>query len=191
MHTLRSLPRSFARPSLRRLGERFRRDRRGVSAVEFALILPIMLAVYFGGFEVSEGVTIKRKVTHVTSSLGDLVAQARTISNADMTNILNAASAVMNPYPVTTLKIVVTGVAIDSKGKATVSWSDGRNMTAHSKGAAISVPAGIADPSSFLVMTEVYYTYQPKIGYVLTGSITFEDKAYLRPRLDNDVKRTN
>lgn len=187
--TARPLPRLWLRAH--RLADRFRRDRSGISAVEFALLLPVMLAIYFGGYEVSEGVTIDRKVTHVTSSLGDLVAQSRTISNADMTNILNAASAVMNPYPTDTLKIVVTGVTIDAKGKATVSWSDARNATAYAKGATISVPADLATANSFLVLTEVYYTYTPAIGYVLTGSIPLDDKAYLRPRLSDTVTRTS
>ncbi len=68
-------------PPVFRHGRRFAGDRKGVSAVEFALILPLMLALYFGGIELGDALTIKRKVTRVTSSLSDLVTQSTTISD--------------------------------------------------------------------------------------------------------------
>ena len=46
----------------RRIGA-LRGDQRGVSAVEFALLLPLMIALYLGCVEVSQGVAVDRKVT--------------------------------------------------------------------------------------------------------------------------------
>jgi hypothetical protein len=40
-----------------------RSDHRGVAAVEFAIILPFMLAVYIGGVELGDGLAIRVKVT--------------------------------------------------------------------------------------------------------------------------------
>ena len=164
-------------------------DRTGVSAVEFALILPLMLTLYIGGIQISEALTISRKVTHVTSSLGDLVAQSKTISNSDMTNILNAAAAVMAPYSGDPLQIKVSGITIDTNGKATVAWGDARNDTALAKGATVTLPAAVNQANSFLVMTEVHYPYTPTIGYVLTGNFDLTDKFYQRPRLTDSIKR--
>src|SRR5262249_43774950 len=78
---------------------RFSGDQRGVSAVEFALLLPLMVTLYLGVVEISQGISADRKVTMTARSIGDLVAQASSMSNSDMTNSLNAATAVMAPFP--------------------------------------------------------------------------------------------
>src|SRR5262245_25125894 len=108
----------------RRPVRRLLRDKRGVSAVEFAMLLPLMVTLYLGGVEVSQAVAIDRKVTLISRSLGDLVAQATTVTNNDMTNILNATAAIIVPYQDSKLKIVVSSVAIDAAGVAKVAWSD-------------------------------------------------------------------
>ncbi len=80
---------TFARLAVRarRPLRRLLRDERGVSAVEFAMLLPLMITLYLGGVEVSQGIAVDRKVTLVARSLGDLVAQSTTVTNSDMTNI--------------------------------------------------------------------------------------------------------
>lgn len=165
-------------------------DRSAVSAVEFALILPILLALYLGGNELGHALTIDRKVTHVTSAVGDLVTQAKTISNSEMTNILDAAEAVMTPYATTELKIKVSLVKIDANGDATVEWSDARNDTAFTPGVAIQIPAGIKQANTYLIVSEVHYNYEPIIGYVMTGNFDLTDTFYLRPRLSETIART-
>src|SRR6266581_828496 len=76
----------------------FARDRRGVSAIEFAMLLPVMVTLYLGVVEVSRGVAIDRKVTLTTRTMADLASRVTSINNADMTNMLNATSAVIAPY---------------------------------------------------------------------------------------------
>ena len=49
-------------------------DERGVSAVEFALLLPLMLTLYLGAVEVSQGIGADRKVTLTARTIGDLVS---------------------------------------------------------------------------------------------------------------------
>jgi Flp pilus assembly protein TadG len=170
---------------------RFGANEKGVSAVEFALILPMMALLYLGSVEVGDGFAIKRKVTHVTSSMADLVTQSKSISNADMTNILAIAKAMMTPYNATNLKLKVTGVTIDSNGKATVTWSDALHDTARTKGSTVTLPADVNQKSSFIVMAEGHFSYKPAIGYVLTGTLDLQDTFYLSPRLSDTVARTS
>jgi Flp pilus assembly protein TadG len=177
-----------SRPAQRPM-QRLAGDRSGVAAVEFALLLPIMLSLYFGAVEIGDAYTIDRKVTHITSSLADLVTQSRTISNADMDNILDATASIITPYDDGLLRIKVSGVSIDADGKATVAWSDARNDTPLAKDSVITLPAAVNEPNTFVVTAEVHYTYTPMIGYVLTGSFDMKDQFYLRPRLTETVKR--
>jgi len=166
-------------------------DERGISAVEFALLLPLMVTLYLGGVEVSPGLTIDRKVTLVARTLADLAAQASTINNADMANILDASTAVMLPYSVDLAKVTVSQVSIDSDGVATVSWSDSKNGTPRVKGSTVTLPAALNVPNSSLIWSEVSYDYKPVIGYVITGSMTLTDQIYMRPRLSDSVTRTS
>ena len=165
-------------------------DQRGVSAVEFAMVLPLMVTLYLGVVEISQGISADRKVTLTARTIADLVAQTSTINNSDMTNSLNAASAVMAPFPDTNLKVTVTSIAINSTGNATVSWSDTKNGTARAVGSSVTLPAALVINDSSLVLSEVEYAYKPTIGYIISGTLTLRDQIYMRPRQSNSVTRT-
>jgi Flp pilus assembly protein TadG len=169
----------------------FAGDRRGVSAIEFALLAPLMIGLYLGGVEISQAVGIVRKVTVTAGAIANLSAQATTISDADMTNIMTAATAIMAPYSTSTLKITVSCLTIDATGKVTVSWSDTKNGTARAVGSVVTIPSALAVPNSSLLFSEVSYGYTPAVGYVITGSLNLSDKMYMSPRLSSTVARTS
>jgi Flp pilus assembly protein TadG len=165
-------------------------DERGVSAVEFAMLVPLMLSLYLGAVEISQGIGADRKVTLTARTVADLVSQVSSVNNNDMTNSLNAASAVMAPFPSSSLKVVVSSVSIDAQGKATIAWSDTLNGTARSKGSTVTLPSALAIPNSSLIWSEVQFSYKPVIGYVVTGTLNLKDQIYMRPRVSDSVART-
>jgi Flp pilus assembly protein TadG len=169
----------------------FAQDRRGISAVEFAMLLPLLVTLYFGVVEVTQGVAIDRKVTLTTRTMADLASQVSSINNADMTNLLNASSAVMAPYPLPPLKIVLSAVTIDNAGVAKIAWSDTLNGTKRTVGSTVSLPAVLNVPNTTLIWSEVTYDYKPQIGYVITGTLNLSDQLYMRPRLSETVTRLN
>jgi Flp pilus assembly protein TadG len=169
---------------------RFRGDKRGVSAVEFALLAPMMIALYLGCVEVSDGVSADRKVSLTASTVANLTSQVSTITNADMTNILNASSAIIAPYASSKLKVTVSCLNIDSTGKVTVEWSDTKNGTARTKGSSVTIPSALAVPSSHLIFAEVSYAYTPTVGYTMTGTVNLSDTMYMAPRVSATVART-
>jgi Flp pilus assembly protein TadG len=169
---------------------RFAHDKRGLSAIEFAMLLPLMITLYLGGVEISQGISIDRKVTLIARTVADLTAQVSKVTNADMTNILDASTAVMQPYVTTPLKLTVTSVVIDANGIAKVAWSDSRGGTARSVGAIVSIPAALIVPNTSLIWGEASYAYQPTVGYVVTGTLNLSDQMFMRPRLSDQVQRT-
>jgi Flp pilus assembly protein TadG len=165
---------------------RLLRDRRGVSAVEFALLAPVMIALYLGCVEVSDGVSADRKVTLTAAALANLTAQVTTISTSDMSNILNASTAIIAPYSTSNLAITVSCLNIDSKQKATVMWSATLNGTARATGSVYtfaSSTAALDVASTQLVLAEATYSYTPIIGNALTGMITLSDRMFMSPRI--------
>jgi Flp pilus assembly protein TadG len=174
----------------RRPVRRLLRDQRGISAVEFAMLLPLMVTLYLGGVEVSQAVAVDRKVTLVARTLGDLVAQATNVTTSDVTNILAASAAIVIPYNDSQLKITVSSVKIDSTGVAKIAWSDTKNGTARTVGSTVTLPAALNTNSTWLIWAEAQYAYTPTIGYVITGTMNLKDQIYMRPRLSDCVTRT-
>ena len=164
---------------------RFARDRRAVSAVEFALLAPLMITLYFGCVEVSEGIAADRKVSLTASAVANLTAQATTIDSNDMTNILNAASAIIAPYDSGKLKITVSCLNIDKNLKATVMWSQTLNGTARATGSTYTFDGSSSalDVTGQLILAEASYDYTPIVGMVITGTITLSDRMFMSPRI--------
>jgi Flp pilus assembly protein TadG len=174
---------------------RFRNDKRGVSAVEFALVLPLMVILFMGVLQVSELASLKRKTTLVARATADLVAQSQSINQNDLNSVMEAGKAVIAPFSTTPLKIRITSIKIDKDKKTTVVWSKVNTASTdwgETTGSPI-VDEALKVADSHLILSEVSYTHKPAAGYLLTGALsltnsTVSDKLYMSPRLSNEVK---
>lgn len=169
---------------------RFAADAKGVSAVEFALLLPLMLTMYLGGSEVASAIATSRKVTLVSRTIADLASQSSKLTDANMTNILNASAAVISPYKSSKLKVTVSQVKIDANNAATIEWSDTLGGTKRATGSSVTLPAALNVANTWLIWSEAEYTYDPMFGSGITGTLPLKDQMYMRPRLTNSVTRT-
>lgn len=175
-----------------RLLAKLRRDNRGVSAVEFALIAPAMIAFYFGLAEVTQALLAERRAGHAASAIGDLVAQSSTISSTEITDIFSIATTIMKPYPTGSLKMRVTSISANGSGTTTVDWSNSQGgLTAYSPGAGITVPSGVIAANQSVIMSEVQYAYDSPVDFFMPDAVTFNRKFYLRPRKSEKVTMSN
>jgi len=55
---------------------RFRKAKDGLAAVEFAMLLPVMITLFFGVVELSLALACRADVTNMAAAAADLVAQA-------------------------------------------------------------------------------------------------------------------
>lgn len=182
------------------------RDRRGVAAIEFAIILPIMLVMFFGVVEFSSGVAVDRKVTLVARTLSDLTSQAQSsapqaqyakVTDSDLQNVFSASISILQPYsavPIT--NATVSEIYIDVNGKATIQWSESATISSDSATQATLtastrqpndvvtslVPPTLLTPHTYLIWSEVKYLYTPTVGYVMKAAVTLSDVAFTRPR---------
>jgi Flp pilus assembly protein TadG len=160
----------------------FKQDRRGVSAVEFALLAPFMITLYLGGVELSDGIGIDRKVTLTTGAMANLAAQASSISSAGMADMFKASTSIMSPYSTGPLQISISCIAIDNNKVARVKWSE-VSGGASKKTGTITVPGALSVANTQLLYSEVTYTYTPIFAHIITGTLTLSDKMYMSPRI--------
>ncbi len=183
----------------------FRRDRRGVAAVEFALVLPLMLVMYLGMAVTTIGISIDRKLTIASRALADLTAQRSRISDSEKDNIFAAAAAVMAPYSPAGAELALFSVYIDSRGAARVCWSDAnRAGIAPAAGSVYTFPGSAADlasnVSSSVIIGQVTYPYSTGLAGVFemlglfgnvfdNGVLRMSETTYMRPRSVAQVAR--
>jgi Flp pilus assembly protein TadG len=181
---------------MRRLLSRFRKagasakagatNEGGLAAVEFALLLPVMITLFFGVFEVSMALGCRADVTNVASTAADLIAQESTVTGPDFTNVFSAVNAILYPYDNTVAKIIITSINYDTSTNSLtsgkVAWSCAKNTTVHSTGTTITLPSGLMTANGSVIMSEITYSYTSPTTKVITGPISMVNTFYTKPR---------
>ena len=173
---------------LARLLAEFRGDGRGTAAIEFALLLPVMLTLYVAGTEISNGIAINRKVTLTARTVTDLVSRASTISTGEMSDILAASMAVIAPYIPNNLTFTVSEIYVDNNGNAKVwGFSCSYQGTPRTIGDPVTLPPQLTVNNSYLIWGEAQYNYTPPIAYVISGTLNLKDQIFMSPRMSSSV----
>ncbi len=200
-----------AAPRLLRGLLRLSSDRRGVSALEFALIAPVLVVMLFGMDELSSAIMAQRRVGHAASETGDLVSQYQTITPANASDADDAAGWVIAPFPSTSTgggpttllyQQRITSIMVDSTTSHTprVNWScapSGQSgLTAYAAGTAMTSLPKDANGNYILlsttagdsvVMSEATYAYTSPLQYIIKNAINFSNTFYFKPRESNQV----
>lgn len=174
---------------IRSWARRFARAQDGVSAVEFALIAPLMILFYFGLAELSQGYMAQRRVNHAAAAIADLVAQRRDVDTPALQDIFTVGELTMAPFPAKDLRLRLTSVVPDAQGRPRAEWSQGQGMAARTKDSLVTVPTGLMSTSASLIVAEVEYDYHPTTGEVMPALTEFRHTYYLAPRVAAKVIR--
>src|SRR3990170_1975199 len=166
---------------MRRTAARMLADRSGIAATEFAVIVPVMLVMFFGTVEFSSGVAVNRKVTLMARTLSDLTSQSTSVNDTDLTGFFAASKGVMTPYPSSPTQSTISELYVDSSKVVKVMWSKGHAPRA--AGSTITIPTELQVPDTYLIFSEVSYRYVPTVGQVMGSTgVNLADVAYTRPR---------
>ena len=165
----------------RGLFSRLGRDERGVSAVEFAMLAPVLIAFYFGMAEFCQGFMAQKRMGHVSAMVADLVAQEESVSTANLDDIFDIGGLIMKPFATTALQQRVSGVTRTS-GVARVDWSRGDGMTARAVNSTITLPADLIANGESVIVSEATYDYDSPVDYFMPAVTRFSHVYYLRPR---------
>ena len=165
-----------------------RRCERGVAAVEFGLLAPLLLLMFIGTVEISRAIEMDRRFAQVTAMVGDLVAREKTITNADLDKVFDIAQLVMSPYDSTQLNLSVVSVKASSTSATNtkVEWAypfhSGAN---YAQCAAYTLSTGLVSKGGSVIVVESNYKWQPLFGSFIPGmhaNMTWTDKTTNSPR---------
>lgn len=176
-----TVPTLFIGFKLQSAFKHLKRDERGIAATEFALVLPFLLLILMGVIELSNVLTVERKLLNAMQSAADLIGQKTDITNSDLNEIFFAAQLTMNPFDTANMTIGVASVRFDdTTGVPTLSWTSGWN------GGSVVNPtvlaAGRGEAGASIVIVSGAYSYTPLSSLILTSAFTLEEISYVRPR---------
>lgn len=165
-------------------------DERGVSAVEFALLAPVMIAFYFGMAEFCQGYMAQKRMGHVSAMVADLVAQEETVATTNLDDIFQIGGLIMKPFSTTALQQRVSAVT-QTGGVARVTWSRGSGMAPRTVDEVITLPAGLVSDGESIIVSEATYDYDSPVDYLMPAVTRFSHIYYLRPRTVDNVICSN
>lgn len=185
----------------------FIRNNRGVAMVEFAMMLPILMMITAGSFEVARYALIMQKLDRIVGTLSDLVARSgnEAMSEVEIANIMDSALYMARPFDISgEAMLIVTSVEgrasqapqiLSQRVSGSVSGKDSALGTALNGDA--TLPAAFPDMGSgetlndgeTLIVAELYYNYSPYLTGPLGffGDSVFYRDAYFRPRFTDRI----
>lgn len=169
-------------------------DESGVSAVEFAIVLPLMLVLYLMAFLLSDMASCNRKVTITARAMADMATRYAALSTStsatnSIATIMAAGTQVLTPYSTDKAMVRISEVCALSTSATTVQvvWSQAQNGTALTVGNTFTVASGLFAASGCQILSEVSYTYTPAIGLGTETSLSLYDSIYMSPRLSTTI----
>ncbi|NBX65418.1 MAG: pilus assembly protein [Proteobacteria bacterium] len=163
---------------------------RGVAAVEFAFMFPILMLFLLGSFELSRYIIVNQKIDHVAYTTADVVGQETSITTAQLNDIMSAATEIMDPFAFGENGIViVSSVEQDPTEGPVVRWQRmgggtlDKNSRLGEEGDSAALPDGFTlNDNDNVIVAEVFYDYIPSITEEFFSSRENYKIAFFKPR---------
>lgn len=172
-----------------RTGRRYLLDRRGVAAVEFGLVAPIMLLMLVGTIEASRAVSVDRRFTLVTAMVADLVSREKALTSDDVTKIYGIVDHIMKPYDSSKLKMAIIPVASNPNNAndvkiyaATTSRQTYHSMPLKTQCQSYTLTKDLMPKNANLIVVEATFEYKPLLVNSIYNPKTWNARAYSSPR---------
>lgn len=187
--------------TLMRSLRRFAVDRKGVAAVEFAYIAPLLILALFGTIEVSRAVMMHKRFQRVSAMIGDLVSREQEIGQgpgqaaAVLNGMMASIQHVMYPFSAEPLKIEVHSIRAksDDANQTRSEWSfSSQTGAASSTCVNKAMPTrDMLTPGNTAIVVDASYSYAPLLSKLVSGfqtTMTWTDTITHSPRRASCVR---
>lgn len=161
-------------------------DQKGIAAVEFALIAPMLLVAYLGATDLTQALAIDRKLTQISATVADLVAQEDEITRSEVHGFFEAGKAIMRPFPFERTGLRLTIVEVDGS-RSDVTGATALNWTIEAGNGdryALDDEVMILADDRYAVVASATYSYEPLFGNVFSAIFNLEQRAVSVVRKD-------
>jgi len=175
---------------LRQIIDRFGEDTKAVAAVEFALVVPVMLLLYVGSVEGSSLISMDRRVQTIAGAMGDLVSRSNVkVAACDIKDFFQASAGIMAPYSTAQLQQVVSSIFVKADGTTEVKWSKSNGGTTLEVGKPYELPAAMTNISlnAYVIVSTASYSYTPITGIIYDHPIQLRRENFYLPRYGGSI----
>lgn len=164
----------------------------GMAVVEFGLLLPMMMTMFYGCIEVTRYILIVQKTEKLAHTIADVTAQSKTVTIASENQLFEATEDIMDPFGTGANSRILVSSLYRAAGapSAQINWrlTGGGTMTVTSAlgnvGAIPTMPGGFTfNERENVIAAEVYYRFTPLISNRFFGTTTIYRSAFYKPRL--------
>lgn len=154
---------------------------RGTAAMEFALVVPLLLSLWIGTIELSNAHIVGRKAAVASQAAADLVAQREFVTADDLADVIAAVNAILVPYPIGDIGYDIASIETDLDGNLSVGWRITQGSLQAGGGGIPAEAQNLVTINDSVIVANVAYLHRPALDLVF-GNITLNEAAYARPR---------
>lgn len=170
-----------------------RHDRDGMAATEFAMIAPIMIAMFFGAIEARTAHYTGDRVHQAASIMADVTAKDAQISPGEIDDLMIGVENIIAPLKKNKLTLNLISVIPGDSGEPIVHWSQS-NISENKIPYAPGDPyVGLDNdevllPGFSLIVAEVDYRHRSGLtGHFLKKTLRFKAQKVRLPRRSSQV----
>ncbi len=181
--TTTAISRSYL--ACRNLVKDFRKNVKGVAAIEAAFILPVMGILYIGLVDISTALSVNRKITITTNMMGDLVSQEPgTTTPQNLTGMYTGAIQVMAPYNSAQFVVKVYEYKLDEDDNPVLNWEwESSNASCGIAPTPDAAMKTLMAQGNDVIVTKICHNFHYIIGSLFSSpTIAMEKEMTLRPR---------
>ena len=169
---------------------------RGVAAVEFALIAPILWVLLVGSVDAVYALTANRKVSLAAQSLGNLVARLDNVdvAGSEIAPLADLSRLILSPFNGQNAQIVVTYIEVQADGvTGDVIFSHPYGPGASAESGTITLERPVAAGSA-MVIADTVLPYQTLLGFLDAAigqeglGLTLADRAIFPARAPGGIE---
>lgn len=163
-------------------------DERGVVLIEFAIILPFMILIFFGGLILANAMSTSRKATTAVRAMVDIASQSSDVTTKSLNDIMSIRSSIVSPFRLNDTMARISSIRTDKDGVGTVVWSQAAVGARLAPATPYDLPDAYRIPNMNYIVAEMEYYVDPGVSVIPIRRIPLSDKAIMLPRLSQETK---
>lgn len=168
---------------------RWIQEERATAIVETAVLLPTLIMLLMGCYDLGQGVSVNQKTIAASQIIGDLITRDRSVTLDSLNEIITAGELALEPYDTAPFGYDIVSVEFDADGKPEILWRVRENAAPNDE--AVASTEGLGLPGEGVLVVTAVYKYDPYFSHFMVDEINMREVAFLRGRKSATVTCSN